>query len=137
MTNSFTAINGILTMVNLLVAGITVFIVTYIDLAHKRRQIGIERAIGITPTAITVSYILRAMFCAVLGVVISWLLYVYALVPIEASHPFHFPFGDVKLFATQGLIVRSSLIIIGVAILGAFIPARQTISMRILDAIWG
>ncbi len=137
MTDSFTAINGILTMVNLLVAGITVFIVTYIDLAHKRRQIGIERAIGITPSAITMSYVLRAMFCGLVANIASWLLYTYAVVPLEASHPFHFPFGDIALFTSNDLLVRSSLTILGVAVFGAFLPVRQTIRIRILDAIWG
>ncbi|MDO8568043.1 MAG: hypothetical protein Q7R57_04940 [Dehalococcoidales bacterium] len=137
MTDSFMAINGIITAVNLLVAGITVFIVTYIDLAHKRRQIGIERAIGITPAAITLSYVFRAMFCAILGIIASWLLYHYVVVPLEIRHPFHFPFGNVTLFAGEGLIVRSALIILGVATFAAFLPVRQTIRIKILDAIWG
>ncbi len=137
LTNSFDLINNILLLVNLLIAGITVFIVTYIDLTHKRRQIGIERAIGITPTAISLSYVLRAFCYGVIGNIISYLVYTYAVVPLEASHPFHFPFGDVALFASTEHIIRSALVILGVAVIAAFLPVRQTIRIRLLDAIWG
>ncbi|MFC1592864.1 ABC transporter permease [Candidatus Omnitrophota bacterium] len=137
MTDSFAIINGILTIVNLLVAGITVFIVTYIDLVNKRRQVGIGRAIGITPGTITMSYIFRAMFYAILAVIASWCLYIYVVVPLEARYPFHFPFGDVTLFMDQALLIRSALIILSVAIVAAFIPVRRTIRIKLLDAIWG
>lgn len=137
MTDSFAIIKGILTMVNLVVAGITVFIVTYIDLVNKRRQIGIERAVGITPGAITMSYVFRAIFYAILAIVTAWLLYIYAVVPLEARYPFHFPFGDVMLFVNQALLIRSALIILGVAIAAALLPVQQTIRIKLLDAIWG
>jgi len=42
MTTSFQLINRILDVVNALVAGITIFIVTYVDVVNKRRQIGIR-----------------------------------------------------------------------------------------------
>jgi putative ABC transport system permease protein len=137
MTTSFDIIKSILTLVNLLVAGITVFIVTYIDLVNKRRQIGIERAIGITPAAITVSYMLRALFYGLTGTVISYYLFIYVVTPLEASHPFHFPFGNVALFIGRGDIIQSFSVILGVAIFAAFLPVWQTIRIRLLDAIWG
>ncbi len=137
MTNSFRTINGILTVINLLVAGITVFIVTYIDLAHKRRQIGIERAIGIMAGAITMSYVFRAAFYAILAVTISLLMYIYGVVPLEARYPFHFPFGDVLLFTNRVQFIRSSSIILGVAVAAALLPVWRTIRIGIIDAIWG
>ncbi len=137
MTTSFIMINGILTAINLLVAGITVFIVTYIDLAHKRRQIGIERAIGITPAAIAMSYVFRAIFYATLAMTLSTLLYIYVIIPLESAHPFRFPFGEVTLLVTRSLFARSALIVIGVSILAAFIPVWRTLRTRIMDAIWG
>jgi putative ABC transport system permease protein len=137
MTNSFDIINSILSLVNLLVAGITVFIVTYIDLANKRRQIGIQRAIGITPAAISASYVIRALCYGIVGNIVSYLLYIYVVTPLEASHPFHFPFGDVALFISTPQIIQSALVILGVAILAAFLPVWQTIRIKLLDAIWG
>ena len=60
MTDSFNAIKTILSIVNILVAGFTVFILTYIDVTSRRKQIGIQRAIGITSSAITLAYLMRA-----------------------------------------------------------------------------
>ena len=62
LTDSFNIINVILNVINLLIAGITVFIVTYIDVVNRKRQIGVQRAIGITPGSITLSYLMRAVF---------------------------------------------------------------------------
>ena len=64
LTDSFNIINVILTVINLLIAGITVFIVTYIDVVNRKRQIGVQRAIGITPGSIILSYLMRAVFYA-------------------------------------------------------------------------
>jgi len=137
MTNSFAIIRSIMAVINMLVAGITVFIVTYIDLTQKRRQIGIERAIGITPGAISMSYLFRAVFYAIVAILASLLVYKYAVIPLEAGHPFHFPFGDVLLFTNISQLVRSALIILGVSVIAALLPVWQTLRLRILDAIWG
>ena len=99
MTDSFTAIKAILSIVNILVAGFTVFILTYIDVSSRRRQIGIQRAIGITSTSITLAYLMRAMFLALLGTVLTGLLFLYVVTPLETQYPFHFPFGAVYLYA--------------------------------------
>lgn len=137
MTRSFALIEAILTVMNLLVAGVTVFIVTYVDLVNKRRQIGIERAIGITPSAIVTSYVIRALFYAIVAVILSLLLYKYVAVPLELRYPFRFPFGDVALYTSPRLFGRVALIITVVAIVAALIPTWRTMRIKLLEAIWG
>jgi putative ABC transport system permease protein len=119
------------------VAAITIFIVTYVDLVNKRRQIGIERAIGITGASIVLSYIFRAIFYAVLGILLAALIFVYVVVPLEAHRPFHFPFGDIFLPVNIGYLIISAAILFVVAAVSAFVPAWQTIRTKIIDAIWG
>ncbi|RLC63533.1 MAG: hypothetical protein DRI01_05065 [Chloroflexi bacterium] len=137
MTDSFKVINAILDMVNLLIAAVTIFIITYIDVANRKRQIGIQRAIGITPTAITLAYLLRALFYAVIAAALASLIFTNVVVPLEAQHPFHFPLGDVYLVVTPAGIMRTALILLGTAIIAAFIPVRAVVRIQILDAIWG
>jgi putative ABC transport system permease protein len=137
MTDSFTAIKTILSSVNVLVAGFTVFILTYIDVTSRRKQIGIQRAIGITSTAITVAYLMRAIFLALLGTVLSALLFHYLVTPIEARYPFHFPFGAVYLEAGPRELTNMAVTLIGVSLIAAFLPVRGVTRMRIMDAIWG
>jgi len=137
MTDSFAVINAILNVVNLLVAGITVFIVTYIDVVNRRRQIGIQRAIGITPGSITLAYLMRATFYALAGIILASLVFIYLVVPLEAQYPFHFPFGDVYLRVELSGMLRTALILLSAALVAAFIPVWAVMRIKILDAIWG
>jgi len=136
MTDSFNVIHAILNMVNLLVAGITVFIVTYIDVTNRRRQIGIQRAIGITPGSIIVAYLLRAIFYAIVASAVSILVFLYIVMPVEARYPFHFPFGDVNLVTGFSSMLQAVIILLCATVVAAFIPVWMTLRIKILDAIW-
>jgi putative ABC transport system permease protein len=137
LTDSFNIINVILNVVNLLIAGITVFIVTYIDVANRRRQIGVQRAIGITPGSITLSYLIRAIFYAVTAIVLAILLFIFVVSPLETKYPFYFPFGAVYLVIGISNIFRMTLIVLSVSLAASFLPVRSVMRMRIMDAIWG
>lgn len=136
MTDSFKQIIVILRATAFIVAAITIFIVTYVDLVNKRRQIGIQRAIGITGASIMLSYIFRAIVYAIVGILAAALIFKYAVVPVEAHYPFHFPFGDVFLPVNIPYLISSALILCGVAAVSAFIPAFRMIKTKIIDAIW-
>jgi putative ABC transport system permease protein len=137
MTTSFFLINQILDMVNALVAGITIFIVTYVDVVNRRRQIGILRAIGIKTVPIISSYLLRALLYVVIGLIMAWLLFLYVIIPLEASHPFHFPFGPVFLTVDLELLFRTAALLSVVSLAAAFIPVWLVMRVKIMDAIWG
>ena len=137
MTESFILINQILNVVNYLIAGITVFIVTYVDVVNRRRQIGIQRAIGIKSRSITISYLIRALFYAVIGLIIGILAFKYVIIPIEARHPFEFPFGPAYLTTKPAYTARMAFILLSVSLVAAFIPVWRVMRIKILDAIWG
>ena len=135
-TASFDLIDNILKLVSALVAAITIFIVTYIDLVNRRKQIGIERAIGIRAGAILTSYCLKAIVYALVGIGIGMLVFTAAVVPYVAHHPFHFPNGPVTLSPSVQETRRDAAILIGVALTAALIPAWRAVRIKILDAIW-
>ena len=137
MTDSFTAIKAILNAVNILLAGFTVFILTYIDVTSRRKQIGIQRAIGISSSSVTLSYLMRAMFLSLLGMILAGVVFIKAVTPLEARYPFHFPFGAVYINATSADIARMAIILLGVSIVAAMLPVLRVTHMRIMDAIWG
>jgi putative ABC transport system permease protein len=137
MTESFTLINQILNVVNYLVAGITVFIVTYVDVINRRRQIGIQRAIGIKSQSITMSYLMRALFYAIVGLIVGILIFKYVIIPVEARHPFEFPFGPAYLLTQPSYTARMASILLAVSLAAAFIPVWRVMRIKILDAIWG
>jgi putative ABC transport system permease protein len=134
---SFALIDKILNVVNYLVAGITVFIVTYVDVINRRRQIGIQRAIGIKSQSITMSYLIRALFYAIVGLVIGLLVFKYVIIPVETRHPFEFPFGPAYLLTQPSYTARMALVLLVVSLAAAFIPVWRVMRIKILDAIWG
>ncbi len=137
LTKSFDVVGKILGAVSLAVAVIVVFIVTYIDLVSKRRTIGIQRAIGITNGAVVLSYVMRAIVFAVMGVVAGALLFAFVAVPVVQQRPFEFPVGPVTLALTGRILLRDALVLVGVAVGGALVPAMRSVRMNLLDAIWG
>ncbi|MFH1032536.1 MAG: FtsX-like permease family protein [Chloroflexota bacterium] len=137
MTDSFNVIDAILNSVNLLVAGITVFIITYIDVTTRRRQIGIQRAIGITQSSITLAYLMRAVVYAIAASIVASLLFTYIVIPLEAKYPFHFPFGNVYLSTGFSSMARATVILLCAAVVAALVPVWIASRIKILDAIWG
>ena len=128
---------SILNVVSLLVAAIAVFIVTYVDLVNRRRTIGIERAIGINGVAIILSYVLRAVALAIVGVLLGAALFKFGAVPIADRHPFEFPIGPVSLSVTGQEMRSSAIVLVTVAAVGALAPAWRSVRLRIIEAIWG
>jgi putative ABC transport system permease protein len=137
MTTSFQILNRILDVVNALVAGVTIFIVTYVDVINKRRQIGIQRAIGIKNPAIMFSYLIRALCYVAVGLIGARFLFEYAVMPFEANHPFIFPFGPVYLTMDTAQMIHTAVLLLVVSLVAAFVPVWLTIRIKILDAIWG
>lgn len=135
--SSFELIERILGAVSLVVAAITVFIVTYVDLTSKRRTIGIERAVGITPAAITGGYVLRGVVFALVGVGLGASLMLGGVEPLLRQHPIPFPTGPVSLEVTGVELRRNALVLVVVAVAGAAVPSWQTVRTRLVDAIWG
>ncbi|WP_291380695.1 FtsX-like permease family protein [Demequina sp.] len=135
--DTFELIDSIMRVISLLVAAITVFIITYVDLSNRRRQIGIERAIGIRSTAIVTSYVFKSVLTGAVGSVVGFVLFRFAVVPMVDRHPFVFPNGPVTLEVSGQSMLNAALILLVVSAVSALIPAIQAVRMRILDAIWG
>lgn len=136
-TKSFDIVNFIVSILAIIVAGITIFIVMYVDVVNRRRQIGILRAIGIAENAIAISYLLRALFYAVVGVVLGIVLFKFAIIPLFIQKPLHLPVGNVSLVIDQTIMYVRAVALLLVSFLGAYIPVQKTLRMHIINAIWG
>ncbi|MFH1171203.1 MAG: ABC transporter permease [bacterium] len=137
VTKSFLSINVVLSFVAILIAAVTIFIVIYIDISSKKREIGILRAIGIKPSIIQWTYILQSVFYSVSGVALGSALFFGAILPYFLAHPFRLPIVDASLsFAAADLTIRIESIF-AVSILSGLIPALHFMRIKLLDAIWG
>jgi putative ABC transport system permease protein len=106
-------------------------------LINKRRQIGIERAIGITAPTIIISYQIRALFYTIIGSGLGAITFLFVVVPIERIYPFKIPYGNVYLQINYKFMLLNAAILLVVAIISALMPAWKTIRISIIDAIWG
>ncbi len=132
INESFAKVNTILRVIGSIVAGLVIFIVIFVDIVNRRKQIGILKAIGIPDRAIIYSYIIRGMFYTIIGIVFGYLLMRYGVVTFFQAHPIDFPMGwMVPLIKERAL--RSGIILFTLAgFIGSLLPAFKEVRKRIL-----
>jgi putative ABC transport system permease protein len=137
LAQTFEIIKGIITFIGLLVAGVTIFIVIFIATVNRRRQIGILKAIGMKERIIIMSYVMQAIFYAILGVLAGMLIVDYAVVPYFIKHPFQMPIGLVSLALVNRDLAISIFSMLIVSMVAGFIPSWMVTRQNIIKAIWG
>jgi len=137
IVSSFDVIASLINGIGLVVAGIVMFIVIYINVINKRRQIGILRAIGIKRDVIIGSYLTQALFYAVLGIVFGGLAFGYGIQPYFDLHPLDLPIGQVSLVIKSTTVQNAVLGLVAAAILAGLIPVLNITRQGIIQAIWG
>lgn len=137
VSKSFSMITVIISTIGLAVAAITIFILIYVEVVNKKRQIGILKAIGIKQEIIIYSYIFQALFFALSGVVIGFLSTFYLIVPFMASHPLNLPIGESALTMDKQQVISSTLSLMIASFIAGLIPSYLAVRQNILKAIWG
>lgn len=137
VSRSFNIITLVISAIGLSVAGITIFILIYVNVVNKRRQIGILKAIGIKQNIIIYSYILQALFYAVSGVIIGLLLVFYVIAPFFVTHPLRLPIGETSLALDSRTVIYGILSLLAASFVAGLIPSRRAAKENILKAIWG
>lgn len=135
--SSFTSINVLMSLVAILIAAVTVFIVIYVDIVNKRKQIGILRAIGIKPYIIVCSYVILSAVYSVIGVLLGTAVFFFALVPYFNAHPFVLPICDAVLDLRYVDYLARSEAIMWVSVFSGLIPSLIIVRTKMLDAILG
>lgn len=126
-----------LSLIGLVVATITIFIVIFINAVTKRKFIGIMKGIGISPISIKFSYVIQAAFYGALGSIIGAVITFALLEPYFMANPINFPFSDGILVVTkQGALIRIMLLMV-VTIIAGYVPASIIVRRNTLDAILG
>ena len=136
-SKSFTMISIILGAIGTIVAGITIFIIIFVSIVNKRRQIGILKAIGMKESTIILSFVMQAVFYAIIGILLGISIILFIIRPFFVDNPLDFPVGWVSLKITFDIIKISNISLMVAALIGGFIPAFRGTRENILDAIWG
>lgn len=134
---TFTILGTSLGSIAVVVAAITIFIVIFINALNRKKIIGIQKAIGIHPWAITLSYVIQAVFYALIGIGISSAFILGFLEPWFRANPIDFPFSDGILFVTvEGTLTRAMILMVTTIIAG-YLPAKSIVKGNTLDALLG
>ncbi|MFA5747292.1 MAG: FtsX-like permease family protein [Candidatus Paceibacterota bacterium] len=137
LLDAFDLISYIVSIISIVVAAITIFVLIYVSAVNKRRQIGILKAIGIKENTIVLSYVFQSLFYAVCGIIVGLVLLFGILSPAIREHPLRLPFGNVYLVYTGWRVVISVISLLLAGFFGGLIPARIVARENILKAIWG
>jgi putative ABC transport system permease protein len=132
INKSFDMIGSILRVIGSLVAGLVIFIIIFVDIVNRRKQIGILKAIGIPESAVMYSYVIRGMFYTLLGVIFGFMLMNFGVIGFFRSHPIDFPMGDMVPVIKREALRMSVILFIIAGLIGSFIPAVKEVRKKIL-----
>jgi putative ABC transport system permease protein len=135
--SSFSVVAGLISGIGLVVAGIVMFIVIYINVIHSRRHIGILRAIGIKRDVIIGSYVVQALFYATTGVVLGGLAFRFGLQGYFDYHPLDLSIGKVGLALHPGIVESAVFGLVAAAVLAGLVPVLNITRQGIVHAIRG
>jgi len=79
--NTLGLVRNIMNAIGLLIAFVIIFVVIYVNIVNKKRQIGVQKAIGIEQNVIVASFVLQAMLYAGTGIILGYAFMRFGLVP--------------------------------------------------------
>ncbi len=133
---SFEMIGALLRIIGSLVAGLVIFIIIFVDIVNKRRQIGILKAIGIKESVIINSYILRGVFYTIMGSILGFLLMKFVIITTFVKYPLDLPMGDIVPLLKQKALEASIVFFLFAGLIGSAIPASREIRKKILNLLY-
>jgi ABC-type lipoprotein release transport system permease subunit len=137
ITTTFSLLANIVGAIALIVGAITIFIVIYVNAITRRKYIGILKGIGISTLAIEISYVIQAVYYAVLGIVIMSIIITQFITPYFAIYPINLPLGKSSLAISLNDLLTRGIILTIASVISGFIPARMVARQNTLDAILG
>lgn len=121
--------------IGLMVGGITIFILIFVNALSKRRFIGILKASGVCGASIILSYVFQAFFYTVIAVLAGSAFLFGFLIPYIDENPIDFAFADGILYVTPEYAWIRIIIILLVSIVSGLVPAYLITRENTLNAI--
>lgn len=137
MTRSFDFLKIVTSLVAMIVVNVTVFIVMFINVMTRRRQLGILRAIGLGEGAVILSFMLQTALYCLAGFAVMCAIIFGGVVPYIAAHPLDVGFGSFVLEISVSDVAVATGIVFATNILASWIPAWVVTRGSIIKAIWG
>ncbi|PWB51208.1 MAG: hypothetical protein C3F06_10325 [Candidatus Methanoperedenaceae archaeon] len=135
-TATFKEISSAINAIGLFASAVSVGVILYINILHRRRQIGIMKAVGMKDFQILSVYIIEAMIMGTIGIIAGDMLGYLGTKYLEA-HPFSDPIlGSLSPRFYTYILYDASLVTMATVILASTYPALMAGRMNIIKAIW-
>ncbi len=135
--DTFKIIGNIIGGISVIAASITIFIIVFITAITRRKFIGILKAIGVSGSAIELSYVMLSMFYSFVGISIGVAILYLFLLPHFTQNPIDFPFSDGILSVSPFDTISRSVTLILTTVIAGYVPARMIVKKNTLDSILG
>ncbi|MFZ3077517.1 MAG: FtsX-like permease family protein, partial [Candidatus Aenigmatarchaeota archaeon] len=136
INSSFSMIISVTSVVSLLTAAMTIGIIIYINAVHKRRVIGILKAIGAKNSAILKMFLLESVIFGLCGIAFGAVLG-NLMVQYFNANPLDLPFGLVYPELKTGEAINAAVSLLIAVLIAGFYPAYAAAKTNIVKAIWG
>lgn len=137
ITKTFKLLGNMVGAIALVVGAVTIFIVIFVNAITRRKYIGILKGIGVSASAIEISYVIQALFYALSGIVFGSIFILGFLKPFFDVHPLVLPIAEGHLAVTNNDLITGGIILMITSLISGFVPARQVTKQNTLDSILG
>ncbi|NQU79095.1 ABC transporter permease [Candidatus Woesearchaeota archaeon] len=136
-TESIGAIDVISRFVSLIVGAALILIIIYINVLNRRKEIGILKAVGVTPRSIVLSYAFLSMFYVSLGILAGLVLF-FVLIWYFQTYPFTM-YESIQIIPKVDylFLVQNIFTMLTMSVIAGVLPAWRVSKESILNAIWG
>jgi putative ABC transport system permease protein len=124
-------------LVSLIVAAALIFIIIYINTLNRKKEIGILRAVGISPRSIIISYLFISLFYVTLGVLLGLVFFLGIVYYFQQNPLLFYETLEISPAVDFGSLTQSVFIMISMSVVAGFLPAWFVTRQDILEAIWG
>lgn len=134
---SMGAIDTMSKIVSLIVGAALVLIIIYINVLNRKKEIGILKAVGITPRSIVLSYAFLSTFYVSLGISAGLVLYLSLMFYFQANPVTFYETMEIRPTIDPMLLVQSVVTMLTLSVIAGILPAWSVSRESILKAIWG
>ncbi len=134
---SLGAIDIISRFVSLIVGAALILIIVYINVLNRKKEIGILKAVGITPKSIVLSYAILSMFYVSLGILVGLVLF-FLLIWYFQTNPFTM-YETIEIIPKVNFlfVIQNIFAMLIMSVIAGILPAWRVSKESILKAIWG
>jgi putative ABC transport system permease protein len=134
---SMGAIDVMSKIVSLIVGAALVLIIIYINVLNRKKEIGILKAVGITPRSIVLSYAFLSTFYVSLGIFAGLILYFTLMLYFQANPVIFYETIEISPVIDPVLLIQSIVTMLTLSVIAGILPAWSVSRESILKAIWG